>query len=111
MVLGIVGVLSAAIVRVLFDYSGDESRRWLSLLRYTRTTIFSMVIFLGGVALNIPLAAKYLSNSLSLPDPYGVSTHMAVTGLSLMINSAILFIFTLIIHASSLASRFKPSEH
>ena len=110
MVLGIVGVLSAVIVRILFDYSGNESRKWLSIFRYTRTTIFCILVFIGGLAMNFPIAMKYISNDFSLPDPSNIRTHMAVTGLSLVMTSSILFVFTLMIHASSLASRFKPSE-
>lgn len=109
-VLGLVGILSAVIVRILFDYSGRESEKWLSILRYTRTTLASFIISLVGIGLNVPLAVQYLSNDFSLPTSTSTETHLAVTGLSLMINGAILFIFTLMVHASSLASRFKPTE-
>jgi len=110
MTLGLTGVLSAAIVRVLFDYSGSESKRWLSLLRYTRTSVLSIVLFLSGIGLNIPLIRRYLSSDYSLPESTSSQTHLAVTGLSLMICSVILFVFTLMIHASFLATRFKPKE-
>lgn len=110
MVLGAVGVLSAVIVRILFDYSGHESRKWLSIFRYTRTTVFCILVFMGGLLMNLPIVETYISNGFSLPEPSNMKTHMAVTGLALMVTSAILFIFTLIIHASSLASRFKPEE-
>jgi glycosyltransferase involved in cell wall biosynthesis len=107
--LGLVGIYSGVVSRVLFDYTGVFSRKWLSRLRYTRTALISGFMFLIGLGFTIPLLGEYLSNNLVLPEIDSASVHLAITGLTAILGSAITFVFVLLIHASHLASRFQSS--
>ena len=106
--LGLVGIYAAIISRVLFDYTGRESKRWTRVLRYTRTLIISFGMIVAGTACSMPLLAHYLNNRYSLPGLDSRISHMAITGLAAIIAGVITFVFTLLIHASMLASRFQP---
>jgi hypothetical protein len=59
-----------------------------------------------GLAGALPLLRHYLANDYSLPSADSRSSHMAITGLMLVAAGFITFIFTLLVHASVLASRF-----
>ncbi len=109
--LGLVGIYSAIISKVLFDYTGQESKRWTRVLRYTRTSMISGGFIFVGIAGAMPLLKHYVTNQYSLPDIDSRISHMAISGLTAIIAGVISFIFTLIVHASVLASRFQPSEH
>ena len=109
-VLGLIGVYAGVISKVLFDYTGEESRKWSSVLSYTRTSIISAIATIAGAIATTPLVLKYFSNDLKLPPTPNSSTHLAITGLMLVLGGVITFVFTLIIHASILASRFNQSS-
>ena len=106
--MGLVGFLSAVISKVLFDYTGRQRKRWLSRLRYTRTVLIAAGLFAVGVGLTVPLVSLYLSNDFKLPDTSSQQTHLAVTGAMLVLAGAVLFVFTLLVHAAALASRYSP---
>jgi glycosyltransferase involved in cell wall biosynthesis len=107
--LGLVGIYSGVVSRILFDYTGSFSTKWLRRLRYTRTAIFSGIIFVIGICFSIPLVNEYISNDLVLPEINNSSVHLAITGLTAILGSSITFVFVLLIHASHLASRFQSS--
>lgn len=107
--LGLVGVYTAIISKVLFDYTGRESKRWTRVLRYTRTSVISGGLIIAGLAGTMPLLMHYLTNQYSLPDIDSQISHMAISGLTAIIAGVVTFIFTLIVHASVLASRFQPN--
>ena len=106
--LGLVGIYSAIISKVLFDYTGQESKRWTQVLRYTRTTVISGGFIIVGIAATLPLLRHYVTNQYSLPDIDSQISHMAISGLTAIIAGVVSFVFTLIVHASVLASRFQP---
>lgn len=108
--LGQVGIYAAIISRVLFDYTGSQSVKWLQRLRYTRTTISSGIISMVGIFMTFPLIRDYLMNEFMLPSIASKNAHLAITGIALTLSGAITFIFTLIIHASILASRFNSTS-
>ena len=103
---GLVGFLSAVISKVLFDYTGSQRRRWLSILRYTRTVLMAAALFVLGVGLTVPLLRLYLSHGLKLPETSRQQTHLAVTGAMLVLAGSVLFVFTLLVHAAALATRY-----
>jgi glycosyltransferase involved in cell wall biosynthesis len=105
---GLVGCLAGVIAKLLFDYTGKEQLRWLDRLRYTRTVICSVALVLLGVGLTIPLIALYLRSDYRLPEASSSEAHLAVSGAMLVLAGTILFVFTLLIHAAALASRFSP---
>ena len=106
--LGLVAFLAGVIAKVLFDYTGTQRKRWLGLLRYTRTAGIAAAMFVAGVALAVPLIRYYLQHGYQLPHDIGRNAHLAVTGMMLVLCSSVLFIFTLLLHAASLASRYQP---
>jgi glycosyltransferase involved in cell wall biosynthesis len=108
--MGLVGSLSAVISKVLFDYTGRQHKRWLSRLRYTRTVLIAAGLFALGVGLAVPLVSLYLRNDFRLPDTSSQETHLATTGAMLVLAGAVLFVFTLLVHAASLASRYSPKS-
>lgn len=110
-VLGIVGIFAAIISRILFDYTGVESKRWSRLFPYTRTVLGCAATTLMGLVGITPLVNDYFQNSYQLPDISSASTHLAITSLTLIIAGATTFIFTLMVHASILASRFRPAKN
>lgn len=107
--LGLVGIYAGVISKVLFDYSGDETRRWSRIFSYTRTAMASGLLSILGFLALLPLVSNYLANDLKLPATSSSSTHLAVTGLMLIIGGVTTFIFTLMIHASMLATRFRQT--
>jgi hypothetical protein len=108
--LGLVGVYAGIISKILFDYTGRESSVWSKRFRYTRTTVLSFILISVGVVGVLPILLEYLNNGYELS---GISTdlvHLTITSLSLIASGLLSFVFTLIIHASILSSRFIPSD-
>jgi glycosyltransferase involved in cell wall biosynthesis len=104
--LGLQGVYFGGIARVLYDFTGDARRRWLKLFPYTRTVLASGLIFVAGVALTLPLIASYIEHGLALPQDWGPTSYMAITGLLFVIAGFMTFVFTLLLHATArLANR------
>jgi hypothetical protein len=106
--LGQVGIYAGVMSKVLFDYSGEETKRWSKVFSYTKVAVLSGVATLFGVMGTLPLISDYFANDLRLPPLPSSSTHMAITSLMLMMSGITTFLFTLMIHASILASRFRP---
>jgi hypothetical protein len=108
--LGLVCLGAAIVAKVLFDYTGIHRRRWLSILRYTRTAVISAILFAEGLLCVAPLVRAYVQNDYTLPSTLTRDSYLAVTGLFFIIASVIIFIFTLLVHAAALASRYAPIE-
>ena len=98
------------IARVLFDYTGRQKRRWLRVFPYTRTVLLSVALVLLGIGCAIPLVATYIGNGLALEQSDALPNHLAVTGVALAILGAQLFVFTLLLHGTVVATtRGRPS--
>ena len=105
-VLGLHGFYVGALARVFFDYKGSLTRRWLRAFSYTRSVVLSAAAVAGGCLLAMPLVREYLQSGLRLPGVVAPSSHMAVTGLLLVMVGAMNFTFTLALHAA--AANVKP---
>jgi hypothetical protein len=105
-ILGLQSFFLGCIAQVIYDYSGDASRRWLSTFRYTRTVLACVALFALGVVLLLPLIVNYLSNDLRLADVTATRNHMAITGILAMLASFTVFTSTLLLHAASAHSRY-----
>jgi glycosyltransferase involved in cell wall biosynthesis len=97
-VLGLHGVYVGALTRVIFDYGGERTRRWLGRFPYTRSALLSSLAVLGGIALVVPLLLEYIRAGLRLYT-IGRASHLAVVGLMFIIVGAMTFTFTLALHA------------
>jgi hypothetical protein len=92
------------IAQILFDYTGRHRRRWLRVFPYTRTVLIAFALVVLGVALSIPLVATYVGGGLELQRADTLANHLAVTGLAAVIAGAQLFIFTLLLHGTVVAT-------
>src|SRR5215510_12690584 len=99
-VLGLHGFYVGALARVFFDYSGETSRRWLDVFSYTRSVLLSALAVAGGGVLASPLVFWYIRSGFKLTDDIFPTTHLAVTGLLLVISGFMNFTFTLALHAA-----------
>jgi glycosyltransferase involved in cell wall biosynthesis len=99
-VLGLHGVYTGAIARIILDYSGDRTARWLRRFSYTRSVLLSALAAAAGVILAVPLVIHYMSLGLTLPELSPVN-YLAVVGLFLIIGGAMNFTFTLALHAAA----------
>ena len=97
-VLGLHGVYVGALARIIFDYGGERTRRWLQRFSYTRSVIFSGLAIVSGAVLAAPLVTEYVVSNLRL-NSVGPQSHLAVVGLLLVIGGAMTFTFTLALHA------------
>ena len=99
-VLGLHGFYVGSLVRIFFDYSGENARRWLRMFSYTRSVVLSALAVLAGSALAGPLVYQYLRSGLRLPGDVSPASHMAVAGLLFVIAGCMNFTFTLALHAA-----------
>jgi glycosyltransferase involved in cell wall biosynthesis len=103
-VLGLQGFYLGCLAQLLYDFTGQARRRWLRVFPYSRTVIASTAGFLGGLGLLVPLIVTYIQNDLALPSDLGAPSHMAVTGILLILAGFLTFVFTLLLHAAALVS-------
>ena len=68
------------------------------------------LLFIDGVVCTLPLVRTYIHNGYTLPPTLERNSYLAVTGLFCIIASVIIFVFTLLVHAAALASRYAPLE-
>ena len=60
--LGLFGIYAGVISKVLFDYTGQEQKKWSKKLSYTRTSICAGIVSLIGIAAAMPLVLEYFEN-------------------------------------------------
>ena len=104
LVVGLQFLLLGCVSQVLFDYTGRRKRRWLRVFPYTRTVLIAFGLVVLGIAVSIPLVETYLSQGLRLQRADALENHLAVTGLSMAIAGAQLFVFTLLLHGVVVAT-------
>jgi hypothetical protein len=92
------------VAQVLFDYTGRYSHRWRRVFPYTRTVLIAFALVTLGVAMAIPLLVTYVANDLTLDPSATVQNHVAATGLAFAITGAQLFVFTLLLHGTIIAT-------
>jgi glycosyltransferase involved in cell wall biosynthesis len=100
-VLGLHGFYMGSLARIFFDYSGEATRRLLTVFSYTRSVAVSAAAGICGVALAVPLVREYLHSVNPITIETRSSTHLAVAGLLLLVAGLMNFTFTLAIHAAA----------
>jgi hypothetical protein len=100
-VLGLHGFYVGALARIFYDYSGEIKRSWLAKFSYTRSVVLSAVAVAAGCGLAAPLVFWYVRSGFRLTDDVFPTTHLAVTGLLLVIGGFMNFTFTLALHAAA----------
>lgn len=104
LVVGAQWFFAGCVAQLLFDYTDRYKERWMRVFPYTRTTGIAALLVLAGIALAMPLLIHYLSNDLSLGSPEDTISHLAVTGLTLVILGFQVFVFTLLLHGTVVAT-------
>jgi Glycosyl transferase family 2 len=104
LVVGSQAFFLGCIAQILFDYTGRRRRRWLRVFPYTRTVLIAFALVVLGVGLAVPLLETYLTSDLRLQRADALENHLAVTGLAAVIMGAQLFIFTLLLHGTVVAT-------
>jgi hypothetical protein len=96
--------LLGCVAQVLFDYTGRHSHRWRRVFPYTRTVLSAFGCFVVGVALATPLVVSYVQDDFAIEQAETVENHLALTGLAAVVTGAQLFVFTLLLHGTMLAT-------
>jgi glycosyltransferase involved in cell wall biosynthesis len=99
-VLGLQMVLMGILAKVLYDYHGRTTERWLAVFDYNRAMIASMFLFAAGSLCAVPLIALYVGSGLRLPPDLGWQNYLVVTGLLGVVASFLIFSATLLLHAT-----------
>jgi glycosyltransferase involved in cell wall biosynthesis len=108
---GTQALLLGCIAQVLFDYTGRNTVRWTRLFPYTRTVVIAMVLVAAGIGLSLPLTLEYVSNDLVLDPEITTQNNLAVTGLAAAITGAQLFVSTLVLHGTIIATSASRLRH
>ena len=103
-VLGLHGFYVGSLVRILYDYNGLLTRRWLRVFSYTQSVLLSVVVALVGMAMLLPLVTHYVGGGFRLWETRPTD-YMAVTGLLLVVAGGMNFTFTLALHAIATLTR------
>ena len=103
-IVGLEGFCFGCLAQVLFDYTGRARRRWLRLFPYTRTVLGAMALVVTGLGLVAPLVIRYLGDGLQLVGEVARLQHLALSGSLLVVVGITMFVFTLLLHATALAS-------
>jgi glycosyltransferase involved in cell wall biosynthesis len=98
--LGAQMILMGIVAKVLYDYGGRVTQKWLDIFNYNRAMLVSAALLVTGVACASPLVGTYLKLKLALPLELGWENYLAVTGLLCVVLSFLLFSFTLLLHAT-----------
>ena len=88
------------VAQVIYNYSQRSRSRWLKAFEYDFAMKLSALLAVGGMVLVIPLVREYLHGGLRLPT-LGKSSHMAVTGLFLLLAGFMTFSSTLVLHSAA----------
>jgi hypothetical protein len=100
-VMGVSAFYLGILAEVVTDLTGATTRRWLGRFPYNRTFIISAVLALAGLALEINFLALYVRHGFAiLPSAVG-ATHLATTGILLIMLGFFTFTFTLVLHAAA----------
>ncbi len=101
-VLGLTGMMMGAVAQVLLDRTGRARPRWTARLAYTRTVSIAAGLVGIGVTLTVPLVVQYVQDDFQLLLANASTNHLAVGGLTFVLAGALVFGFTLLIHAAAL---------
>jgi len=97
--LGLQCVFMGIVARVLYDYTGHQTERWMAVFEYDRAMIAATALAGLGVLATVPLIAVYVREGFALPPELGRPNYLAVTGLLSIIAAFLTFATTLLVHA------------
>jgi glycosyltransferase involved in cell wall biosynthesis len=98
--LGLQCIYLGILAQIFFDYTGETTKRWFALFRYTRAVLVAAGMFAFGLLVTGWLLVYYVRHDFIL-SPNGTANYLGVTGLLLMIAGFMTFTFTLLLHSTS----------
>jgi glycosyltransferase involved in cell wall biosynthesis len=98
-ILGLQSAFMGILAKSLYDYSGNQGRKWSGLFSYNRSVVFATTGFLAGIAMTFPLVRDYVHLGFRLASVSQPPYHLAIGGLWLMMTSFLTFTMTLLLHA------------
>jgi glycosyltransferase involved in cell wall biosynthesis len=106
-ILGLECIYMGILSQIFFDYSGEVTAKWFRRFRYDRTVAVSAGLFVAGLGLGALLTREWVRQGFALRagDPVN---NLGVTGLLLVVSGFLTFIFTLLLHSTSVAVRRRP---
>ena len=108
-VVGLQGIFLGCVAQVLFDYTGRATRRWLRVFPYTRTVLIGVRAGRARRHRLHPAGRDLLPERHdSSARPRDVEPHLAVLGLTLAVAGFSIFVYTLVLHGSAVATAAAP---
>lgn len=98
--IGLQCIYFGCLAHVFLDYTDRNRERLRKLFDYTKSVLFSALLFVFGLALDVAFVTYYVRNSFLLPESQAMINHLAITGLLFMAAGFSTFCFTLLLHAT-----------
>jgi glycosyltransferase involved in cell wall biosynthesis len=98
-IVGIQSFLMGICAKIIYDPTGEKTKKWLNIFNYTKIAISSSILFIVGMFMAAPLIFDYVRSGFSLVASMKGQLSMTIVGLLLIMCSFVCFTSTLIIHA------------
>jgi hypothetical protein len=98
-IIGISSTYMGVVAKVANDLTGEETARWVLRLRYNKMFVLSAFLVVLGLIPDVLFLIAYVRNGLAVTAADTRISHMATTGLFLIIVGFFTFTATLVVHA------------
>jgi Kef-type K+ transport system membrane component KefB len=104
-IIGLSSTYMGIVAKVANDLTGHEADRWLSRLRYNRSFLVSAILALVGLVADVFFLLTYIRRDFSVTAGDVRISHIATTGLFLIVIGFLTFTATLVVHAVAARTR------
>ncbi|MEE8139453.1 MAG: glycosyltransferase family 2 protein, partial [Alphaproteobacteria bacterium] len=98
-IIGLQCLFLGCMAQTLYDPTGEAKRRWLKVFAYTRTMVFSGLLFAAGAGLGINFVNAYVGAGYTVFADMVTTNHLGLAGLAAIMLSFLIFVSTLLLHA------------
>ncbi len=98
-IIGLQCLFLGCMAQTLYDPTGEARRRWLKVFAYTRTIVFSGLLFAAGAGLGINFVNAYVGAGYTVFADMVTTNHLGIAGLAAIMLSFLTFVSTLLLHA------------
>ena len=98
-IIGLQCLFLGCMAQTLYDPTGEARRRWLKVFAYTRTVVFSGLLFAAGAGLGINFVNAYVGAGYTVFADMVTTNHLGLAGLAAIMLSFLTFVSTLLLHA------------
>ena len=98
-IIGLQCLFLGCMAQTLYDPTGEARRRWLKVFAYTRTMVFSGLLFAAGAGLGINFVNAYVGAGYTVFADMVTTNHLGLAGLAAIMLSFLTFVSTLLLHA------------